>query len=88
MMKSILMSDVHLTESSLEVLERVLMKEPDLVAQCVETMIEKCDIPVTVKHRIGIDDMESYDQLVRFCQPSNQYKRAANTSLCMLEKPG
>ena len=43
-----------------------LMKEPDLVAQCVETMIEKCDIPVTVKHRIGIDDMESYDQLSDF----------------------
>ena len=43
-----------------------LMKEPDLVAQCVETMIEKCDIPVTVKHRIGIDDMESYEQLSEF----------------------
>ncbi len=43
-----------------------LMKEPDLVAKCVENMIEKCDIPVTVKHRIGIDDMESYDQLSDF----------------------
>ena len=43
-----------------------LMKEPNLVAQCVETMIERCDIPITVKHRIGIDDMESYDQLSDF----------------------
>ena len=43
-----------------------LMKEPNLVAQCVETMIENCDIPVTVKHRIGIDDMESYNQLSDF----------------------
>ena len=43
-----------------------LMKEPNLVAQCVESMIDKCDIPVTVKHRIGIDDMESYDELSDF----------------------
>ncbi len=43
-----------------------LMKEPDLVAQCVESMIEKCDIPVSVKHRIGIDEMESYNQLSDF----------------------
>ena len=43
-----------------------LMKEPDLVAQCVESMIQKCDIPVTVKHRIGIDEMESYNQLSDF----------------------
>ena len=43
-----------------------LMKEPNIVAQCVETMIENCDIPVTVKHRIGIDDMESYNQLSDF----------------------
>ena len=43
-----------------------LMKEPKLVAQCVEAMIERCVIPITVKHRIGIDDMESYDQLSDF----------------------
>jgi len=43
-----------------------LMKEPKLVAQCVGAMIERCDIPITVKHRIGIDDMESYDQLSDF----------------------
>ena len=43
-----------------------LMKEPDLVASCVESMIDKCGIPVTVKSRIGIDDMESYDQLTDF----------------------
>jgi len=42
------------------------MKEPDLVASCVESMIDKCDIPVTVKSRIGIDDMESYGQLTDF----------------------
>ena len=43
-----------------------LMKQPDLVASCVESMNDKCDIPVTVKSRIGIDDMESYEQLSDF----------------------
>ncbi|MBT5983689.1 MAG: tRNA dihydrouridine(20/20a) synthase DusA [Thiotrichales bacterium] len=43
-----------------------LMKEPNLVAQCIESMTDKCEIPVTVKHRIGIDDMESYDELSDF----------------------
>jgi len=43
-----------------------LMKRPNLVAQCVESMTDKCEIPVTVKHRIGIDDMESYDELSDF----------------------
>ena len=40
-----------------------LMKEPDLVASCVESMIDASDIPVSVKSRIGIDDMESYNRL-------------------------
>ena len=43
-----------------------LMREPDLVASCVENMIEACDIPVSVKNRIGIDEMESYEQLSDF----------------------
>ena len=43
-----------------------LMKEPDLVASCVESMIDASDIPVSVKSRIGIDDMETYDQLSEF----------------------
>ena len=43
-----------------------LMKEPDLVASCVESMIDASDIPVSVKSRIGIDDMETYDQLSDF----------------------
>ena len=43
-----------------------LMKEPDLVASCVESMIDASDIPVSVKSRIGIDDMESYNRLSDF----------------------
>jgi tRNA-dihydrouridine synthase A len=38
-----------------------LMAEPLLVADCVAAMRDACTLPVTVKHRIGIDRQESYD---------------------------
>jgi tRNA-dihydrouridine synthase len=37
-----------------------LMKEPQLVADCVKAMVDVVQVPVTVKHRIGIDKDESY----------------------------
>ncbi|MCF8154709.1 MAG: tRNA dihydrouridine(20/20a) synthase DusA [Rhodoferax sp.] len=37
-----------------------LMAEPRLVADCVKAMVDVVDVPVTVKHRIGIDKTESY----------------------------
>jgi tRNA-dihydrouridine synthase A len=37
-----------------------LMAEPQLVADCVKAMRDAVAIPVTVKHRIGIDKVESY----------------------------
>ena len=37
-----------------------LMAEPQLVADCVKAMVDAVDLPVTVKHRIGIDRVESY----------------------------
>ena len=43
-----------------------LMQTPQLVAECVDAMKQASDIPVTVKSRIGVDDMESYDELVNF----------------------
>ena len=43
-----------------------LMAEPELVAECIDAMQAKVDIPVTVKHRIGIDDLDSYELLARF----------------------
>ncbi|TXS93053.1 tRNA dihydrouridine(20/20a) synthase DusA [Parahaliea maris] len=46
-----------------------LMAQPALVADCVRAMRDACDIPVTVKHRIGIDDMESYQQMLDFVGP-------------------
>jgi tRNA-dihydrouridine synthase A len=38
-----------------------LMNEPTLVRDCVRAMVDAVSIPVTVKHRIGIDAIESYD---------------------------
>ena len=38
-----------------------LMTEPHLVADCVKAIVDVVDVPVTVKHRIGIDKTESYD---------------------------
>jgi tRNA-dihydrouridine synthase A len=43
-----------------------LMAEPVLVAECMAAMAEAVKIPATVKHRIGIDDMEDYAGLVDF----------------------
>ena len=37
-----------------------LMAEPSLVADCVKAMRDVVDIDVTVKHRIGINDVDSY----------------------------
>ncbi len=37
-----------------------LMAEPQLVADCVKAMVDVVDVPVTVKHRIGIDKTENY----------------------------
>ncbi|TCP17733.1 tRNA-U16,U17-dihydrouridine synthase [Simplicispira metamorpha] len=37
-----------------------LMQEPALVADCVKAMVDVVSVPVTVKHRIGIDKDESY----------------------------
>jgi tRNA-dihydrouridine synthase A len=38
-----------------------LMAEPQLVADCVKAMVDVVSVPVTVKHRIGIDKTESYE---------------------------
>lgn len=38
-----------------------LMAEPQLVADCVKAMVDAVGVPVTVKHRIGIDKVERYE---------------------------
>ncbi|MGL6159443.1 tRNA dihydrouridine(20/20a) synthase DusA [Microbulbifer sp.] len=45
-----------------------LMAEPELVAQGLAAMRDAVSIPITVKHRIGIDDMEDYAGLTRFVE--------------------
>jgi len=43
-----------------------LMKEPDLVAECLNEMVNACNIPVTAKTRIGVDHIEDFDYLNNF----------------------
>lgn len=43
-----------------------LMAEPTLVADCIKAMRDAADIPVTIKHRIGIDNLDSYQALTDF----------------------
>jgi tRNA-dihydrouridine synthase A len=43
-----------------------LMAEPALVADCVRAMRQAVRIPVTVKHRTGVDRIEEYDFLAKF----------------------
>ena len=43
-----------------------LMAQPDVVASCVKAMQSAVDIPVTVKCRIGIDDMDEDEDFARF----------------------
>jgi tRNA-dihydrouridine synthase A len=45
-----------------------LMAEPQLVADCVKAMQDAVDVPVTVKHRLGIDRIEDYDFARRFVE--------------------
>ena len=43
-----------------------LMKEPDLVSECINEMVNSCKIPVTAKTRIGFDDTEDFNYLNNF----------------------
>ena len=43
-----------------------LMREPDLVSECIDSMVNSCKIPVTAKTRIGFDDTEEFEYLNNF----------------------
>ncbi|NNE83089.1 MAG: tRNA dihydrouridine(20/20a) synthase DusA, partial [Alphaproteobacteria bacterium] len=45
-----------------------LMAQPDLVARAVEAMAAAVDLPITVKHRIAIDDQEEWPTLSGFVE--------------------
>ena len=40
-----------------------LMKEPSKVAKCIESLKNNCNLPVTIKHRIGVDEEDSFNKL-------------------------
>lgn len=48
-----------------------LMKEPNLVAECINAMVNTCNIPVTAKTRIGFDDTEDFEYLNNFIHTMN-----------------
>ena len=50
-----------------------LMGKADLVADCIKAMQDAIQIPVTVKHRIGIDDLDSYEFLCDFIEKVQAY---------------
>ena len=43
-----------------------LMKEPEKVAKCIESLKNNCNLPVTIKHRIGVDEDDSFVNLNNF----------------------
>ena len=45
-----------------------LMREPELVADCLSAMREAVAVPVTVKHRLGIDDDDPRERLFSFVE--------------------
>ncbi len=46
-----------------------LMAHPQVVATAYQAMQERVDIEVTIKHRIGIDDMDDYQGMIDFIKP-------------------
>ena len=43
-----------------------LMKDPEKVAKCIESLKNSCTLPVTIKHRIGVDNDDSFINLNNF----------------------
>ncbi len=43
-----------------------LMRRPERVGELVEAMTRAVDVPVTVKHRIGVDELDSYEDMLSF----------------------
>ena len=53
------------------------MRRPDVVAEAVQRMKSVCSIPVTVKHRIGVDEIDRYEDMRNFvvCVSKSQADR-------------
>ena len=57
-----------------------LMKEPNLVSECIFEMKKSCSIPVTAKTRIGFDEIEDFDYLNDFI---TQIKNAGSKTIIL-----
>ena len=44
----------------------VMMKNANLTADCISALLDTSKLPISVKHRIGVDDFDSYDFLCDF----------------------
>ena len=42
------------------------MKEPNLVGDCINEMVNACSLPISIKTRIGFDNYEDYEYLKKF----------------------
>ena len=43
-----------------------LMKNPEKVGKCIESLKNNCSLPITIKHRIGVDEDDSFKNLNNF----------------------
>jgi len=43
-----------------------LMKDPEKVAKCIDSLKNSCNLPITIKHRIGVDEDDSFSNLNNF----------------------
>ena len=56
----------------------MLMAEPEVVADAVVAMRRATDLPVTVKHRIGIDGLERYEDMLNLLTALRRLVRSAS----------
>ncbi len=49
-----------------------LMAQPALVADCVAGMMAASSLPVSVKHRIGVDELDRYEDMANFVEVVSQ----------------
>ena len=50
----------------------ILMLRPERVRDCVQAMHDATDLPITVKCRIGVDEVDQYEDLLRFVEVVSQ----------------
>ena len=46
----------------------ILMLRPERVRDCVQAMSDATGMPTTVKHRIGVDEVDQYEDMLRFVE--------------------